>query len=174
MPISIEFVELCDLGDIKVGSQNSLEVYAGADKVFPCGTPPIETTGSLTSKLYPIEQREDLDGLGPTTQFAEFYEALRAELEGNAASIVSGELRTVTTRHDVYDVPELQGNVASIQSGELRTVTWRHDVYDMPEVEGGAVEILSGTLEDVVIRHTVFDPPEVEGSAMQIISGTLV
>ena len=36
MPISVGSTELCDLGDIKVGSQDSQEVFAGADKVFPC------------------------------------------------------------------------------------------------------------------------------------------
>ena len=51
MPINVGTTELCTIGDVSVGSQNSLEVYAGADKVFPCDTPPSQCFSFDESKI---------------------------------------------------------------------------------------------------------------------------
>ncbi len=39
MPINVGSIELCDLGDVVVGSQQIQEAYAGDQQTFPCGGP---------------------------------------------------------------------------------------------------------------------------------------
>ena len=42
MPINVGTIELCDLGNLMVGSQQAQAAYAGDQKTFPCaGTPPV-------------------------------------------------------------------------------------------------------------------------------------